>query len=117
VRNPFKVENSGSDKLLLEMMRDQNKRLAADVEWKQKRIEDLTNQILTMKREGFTWAPPLQSPHVERVDERIMVAIRSKAKEGSQLEKDLYDYAQSQLIMDVEIEDVVDAILAGREVD
>ena len=113
----FKRESSEPQNALLEMLREQNKRLAADADWKQGRIEELTNQILTMKREGFTWAPPLSAPHVERVDERIMAAIRSKAKEGSQLEKDLYDYAQSQLIMDVEIEDVVDAILAGREVD
>ena len=92
--------------------------LKADLAWKQARIEQLTRELLEMKREGFTWTPPQETrPREEVLDERVLAAIRSRAKEGSALESDLFTYAQSQLILGGEIEDVVDSILSGRQVD
>jgi len=109
----FKRENP-----LLVILKDQNERLRAETQWLQRRVEMLTTQIVEMKKDGFQWTPPLTA--VERgpqMDERIMAAIRSRAGEGSPLERELYEYAQSLLVMDGEIEDIVDQILAGAEVD
>ena len=107
----FKHQTSESEQALLEMLK-------ADLAWKQARIEQLTQQIVEMRREGFTWTPPQETPKRENdIDPRIMAAIRSRAKEGSSLEGDLFTYAESQLILGGEIEDVVDAILSGRQVD
>lgn len=117
MRNPFKIQNSDPENALLEMLRDQNKRLTEDTAWKQKRIEELTLQILVMKREGFHWTPPNEQEPGPLMDERIMVAIRSRSKEGSALEKSLYEHAQGLLIQEVEIEDVVDEILKGAQVE
>jgi len=109
----FKIENP-----LLELLKDQNERLKAETQWLQRRVETLTTQILAMKKEGFQWTPPIaalqQGP---QIDERILAAIRSRAKEGSSLERELYEYAQSLLVMDGEVEDIVDQILAGAQVD
>jgi len=106
-----------SETALLELLKDQNERLKKETEWLQKRVETLTTQILTMKREGFQWTAPIE--RVEQgpqMDERILAAIRSRAKEGSTLERDLYEYAQSLLIMNGEVEDIVDQILEGAMV-
>jgi hypothetical protein len=113
----FKPQNTDSEKLSLQILKSQNARLEQQVDWLQKRVEKLTDQCLTMKKEGFTWAPPNEAPRASGLDDRIMAAIASRAKPGTQLERDLFEYASSALIQDGEIEDIVDGILAGREVE
>ena len=110
--NWFKRENP-----LLEILKDQNSRLKAQTEWLEHRVESLTEQILSMKKENYSWTPPIERPNIPLVDERIMAAIRSRAPEGSKLERELYDFANGQLVMEREVEDVVDMILAGAQVD
>lgn len=103
---------------LVEILKDQNERLKAETAWLHQRVETLTTQVLAMKREGFTWTPPAEpQQRGPQMDDRIMAAIRSRAKEGSTLERELYEYAQSLLILNGEVEDIVDQILAGARVD
>lgn len=114
----FKPQSSGSEHALLEILKDQNERLTKETEWLQRRVETLTTQILAMKKDGYQWTPPVEAQaQGQQMDERIMAAIRSRAKPGSTMERDLYDYAQGLLVMDGEVEDIVDHILAGAEVD
>ena len=111
--NWFKSEHA-----LLEILKDQNSRLKEQTAWLEKRVEALTDQVLSMKKDGYQWTPPVERPELTPlVDERIMAAIRSRAPEGSKLERELYEYANQQLILEYEIEDVVDQILAGAQVD
>jgi len=106
----FKIQKSEPENPALQALRDENA-------WLRGRVEALTNQMLTLKREGFTWNPQPDVKREELMDDRVLAAIRSRAKEGSALESDLFAYAQAKLLMEAEVEDVVDEILAGREVD
>lgn len=113
----FKPQSSDSEKLSLQILKTQNNRLEQQVDWLQRQVEKLTDQILAMKKEGFTWAPPAEVPRQNTMDDRIMAAINSRARPGTQLEQSLFEYASNALIMGGEVEDVVDGILAGKEIE
>lgn len=113
----FKVQNSDSEKLSLQILKSQNARLEQQNDWLQKTVERLTDQILAMKKEGFAWTPPFEQPKRPQMDDRILAAIRARAKEGSPLEATLFEHAESRLTLNGEIEDIVDEILAGADID
>lgn len=80
-----------------------------------KQIAHLTEQIIELKRDGFarpttqmvnTYTPP-------KLDDRILAAIRTVAAEGTPLERELAQFAEAQLLMDEEVEDIADRIMAG----
>lgn len=103
---------------LLEILKDQNERLKNQTTWLERRVEALTAQILQMKRDGYNYTAPPQMPEkTDTLDERVMAAIRSRVREGSREEVELIEYASGLLIMGGEIEDVVDHILAGAQVE
>ena len=104
-----------TDPVVVELLRDSNKRLTQETEWLRTRVHELTDQVLEMKREGFQYTPiaKRQEELLPDIDERILVAIRSIAAEGSNMERELFDFAASRAIMGGETEDIVDQILSG----
>jgi hypothetical protein len=80
--------------------------------------KDLTQQIIELKRDGFARPTPHLAQQYEppKMDDRIMAAIRSIAPEGSRLEGELVQYANAQLLLGNEIEDISDSILAGSSI-
>jgi len=103
------------DDVVVDLLRSTMDRLDAIQKSDRDRIKELTNQVLEMKRDGFQYQPLVdrREEALPNMDERILAAIRSRAGEGTKLENELADFAQSLSITGVETEDIVDRILSG----
>ncbi len=101
--------------VLVELVRDQNKRLDEIDKWNRDRVRELTDQVLEMKREGFQYQPQAvrREEFLPHFDDRILAAISSVAKDGSPEAHELGDFAKALEITGAEIEDIVDRILRG----
>ena len=101
--------------IVVDLLRDSNKRLTQETEWLRTRVHELTDQVLEMKREGFQYTPiaKRQEELLPEIDERILVAIRSRAGEGTKMERELFEFAATRSIMGDETEDIVDLIHSG----
>lgn len=89
--------------------------LSTQLAWLREQHAHLTQQIIELKRDGFARpTPQLAQPYEhEKLDDRIMAAIRTMAPQGSHLERELMTFANAMLLAEEEVEDIADKILAG----
>ena len=75
----------------------------------------LIHTVVNMKREGFTPATTSQDLEKLEVDlpDEVLLAIASRAPQGSSLERQLYRWAQQQFLNGADDSSVADGIWKG----
>jgi hypothetical protein len=101
------------DSVLEAVVEKQGARLDQHVTWLQRRVEQLTDQIVAMKRDGYTYTP---SERYEPMKEEPLPSVIQQAisrRAGPDEEMVLEEWARSQLAAGWDQEVLADRILKG----
>jgi hypothetical protein len=91
---------------------------SSEVLWLRQRVEVLEAMVRDFKKGGFVYEPNVTYAQEDSgLDERIELAVTRMAVGDNRMAADMLDWAKAQLIMGVEVEDLVDKIHRGADVE